>query len=119
MKTILIVDDEPVLLNILQLELEEQSQLEVYTAVSGAQALQIVLYKKIDIILTDLTMPKMDGLNLLKSINEKKIHVPCKMVISGLPKEMYIKKLDGLGVSKYFEKPYSIQEIINFVNSKC
>lgn len=118
MKSILIVDDEPALLTIFELECEDQGGLEVHTASSGSEAMEIIQSREIDFMLTDLTMPTMDGIKLLNLLKDLNIEIPHKIVISGLPKEMNQEQLDLLGVSKYFEKPFSIKELVNYLKSK-
>lgn len=118
MKSVLIVDDEAALLSIFELECEEQGGLQVHTASSGSEAIKIIQSRKVDFMLTDLTMPHMDGIELLHLLNELDIQIPHKIVISGLPKEMNQERLDTLGVSKYFEKPFSIKELIGYLKSK-
>lgn len=119
MKRILIVDDEPALLKIFELEFEDHEELTVHTAQSGSKALILLEEYSFDVIITDLTMPEMDGIQLLSLIRDKKIDISCTIVLSGLPINMHIDKLKELGISKYFEKPYSIDQIINYVDTKC
>ena len=119
MKKILVVDDEPTLLKIFELESEELGGLEILTATTGDAAMKIISENKIDCVLTDLTMPKMGGLKLLRNIQDLKLDVPCRIVISGLPEEINQSELDSLGISNYFEKPFSIHEVLNFVKSNC
>lgn len=119
MKKILVVDDEPALLKIFEMECEQEESFQLFTAISGQEALKIINKNKIDIILTDLTMPKMDGIKLLESIKELGIDIPLIMIISGLTLEQNAEKLEKIGISRYFEKPYSIQEVISYIKSKC
>lgn len=119
MKQVLIVEDEPTLLKIFKMELEERGKIKVYTAESGTKALEVLESQKIDVILTDLTMPEMDGIKLLETIKENKIEIACKIIISGLPQEMYSKKIESLDVTKYFEKPFSIKDITSYLLANC
>ena len=115
MKKILIIDDEKALLNIFTMEFDELSEFEVFTAESGEEGIHILKKTSVDVLLTDLTMPKMDGIKLLKYIREQKINIACTIVLSGLPKDLHQKELDSLNVAKYFEKPYKVAEIVKFV----
>jgi len=67
--SILIVDDEEDILNILKLILTKEGY-QVDTALDGKQALQLFRKKSYDIVLTDLRMPEMDGMELLERIKE-------------------------------------------------
>src|SRR5215467_4388635 len=98
--TVLIVDDEPMLLEIFGEWLQEEN-CRVLTAGDGAAALQILGSHHVDVIVSDVRMPVMDGILLLKNINTyaglSKGNYPPKMIfISGFtdlePREAY-----GLG----------------------
>lgn len=69
-KTVLIVDDERGIRNVLKICLEDMGYL-VQEAESGNEALQILEKKRFDIVLTDIRMPGMSGISLLKKIKEK------------------------------------------------
>ena len=71
MKRLLIIDDEPYIVNsIYELFLEnKQMELDIYKAYSGMEALELLKKAKIDIVLSDIKMPGMDGLELLKEIH--------------------------------------------------
>ena len=119
MKKILIIDDEAALLKIFKMEFEELTDLEVHTALNGTEAIEKIKNINFDVLLTDLTMPKMGGVKFLNYLKEQDMEVECTLVISGLPKELHEEELANLNVAKYFEKPYRIMEIVNFVKSKC
>lgn len=119
MKKVLIVDDEPALLKIFQMEFGDQGELDVKTVTSGSDALDFLSGTTVDIIITDLTMPQMSGVELLSAIRKMAINIPCKIVISGLPIDIHIEELKMLGIQKYFEKPYRISEVVKFVRSNC
>ena len=65
--TVLIVDDEPMLLDIFREWLEEDD-CRVLTAGDGAAALQILRNQNVDVIVSDVRMPVMDGILLLKNL---------------------------------------------------
>ena len=69
METILIVDDEKNYPPILSAILEEEG-FETLTANSGQEALSIIIGSDIDLVLTDMKMPSMDGIELLEKIKE-------------------------------------------------
>jgi two-component system NtrC family response regulator len=70
METILIVDDEKNYLRVLSAVLEEEGY-EVLTALSGREALEIHETSDLDLTLTDMKMPGMDGIKLLEHIKAK------------------------------------------------
>ena len=66
--TVLIVDDEPDMLNMLQLVVKKQCDCNIFLAQSGQDALQNLAEYNPDVVVTDIKMPDMDGLTLLKEI---------------------------------------------------
>lgn len=67
MKTILVVDDEPTILESMELVLEIE-QYTVVTASNGKEALERIAESRPDLVLSDVMMPVMDGLELLRAI---------------------------------------------------
>jgi CheY-like chemotaxis protein len=108
--TILVVDDELELLEIFSAWLG-RSGCRVLTAPNGAEALKILLAEKIDVLLSDIRMPVMDGVTLVRSIDELGLSIPCIMFVSGYgdvtPREMY-----ALGVERLMEKPLSRKDLL-------
>ncbi|MCD6530996.1 PAS domain S-box protein, partial [bacterium] len=110
-ETILVADDEPVLLNLL-VDLLQSRGYRVLTAGNGAEAVE--LYKKrcdeIDLVLLDILMPKMDGLEALKEI--KKIDPGAKiLVISGYAQMDKIDSCLEAGALGFVKKPFRISEL--------
>jgi len=106
--TVLIVDDERMLLDIFSEWLEEEN-CRVLTAGDGAVAIQILRNDHVDIIVSDVRMPVMDGIVLLKNLSTfsgllKSNHPPKMIFISGFtdlePREAY-----NLGVEALLQKP--------------
>jgi len=85
----------------------------VYEAENGAQALEIIKNKHIDILLTDIMMPTMDGFELITRIKSdkatKKIFIAA---ITGLSGEEQIKKVFSCGADYYISKPIQKEDII-------
>ena len=70
-KDILIVDDEIDMLQLLKRSLEPDLECRIETATSGKEALRILSQKYFDLVLADLKMPGMDGLELLETIKRE------------------------------------------------
>ncbi len=75
--TILVVDDEPDLLRLLQMELEAE-RYEVVTAANGEEALELVEVARPDLIVMDVLMPKMDGIQACQRLKSDPAtrHIP-------------------------------------------
>ncbi|HPK41065.1 MAG TPA: response regulator, partial [Candidatus Cloacimonadota bacterium] len=112
---IVIVDDEEFVLEIAKELLQELGN-TVYTAQSGAEALEIVKsHADIKLALIDRMMPKMDGVELFYKLKELKPDI--KVVIaSGFKNEEETKLLKNDGLSDYITKPYRIDEISRIIS---
>src|SRR3990172_6355772 len=85
MTTMLIVEDDPAWRALYQMELG--SKLKVYEAVDGLQALSLLDRVQPDIILLDLKLPRMDGLDFLRAMDRKGIRTPVVVCSGMLPED--------------------------------
>ncbi|WNF22725.1 response regulator [Mesobacillus jeotgali] len=115
-KNILIVDDEPRTRQGLQRTLENwnNGDYAILTAESGEDVLRIVEEKKIHILLSDIRMPEMTGLQLLKTLKEKGM-APVVIVISAYSEFEYAQQALKLGVVNYLLKPIGKKKLIEAV----
>lgn len=107
---ILIVDDEQVVLDSIVKHLRHNKQYELYTALSVDKALEIMGKDSINIILTDLMMPDIDGLEFLKMIQEKDDKILAVMVTGYATINTAIQATE-LGAFDYIAKPFTRQEL--------
>jgi CheY-like chemotaxis protein len=109
--TILLVDDEPQLLEIFGFWLAAAGCRNLYTAANGEMALAVLKTGSIDLIVTDVRMPIMDGITLVRQLGETTEVVPRVIFISGFgdinQREMY-----GLGVEAFLAKPLLREDLI-------
>jgi two-component system alkaline phosphatase synthesis response regulator PhoP len=112
MKTILAVDDEEHILELLAYNLERDGY-RVLKAESGELALEILAFEKVDIVLLDWMLPGMDGIEVLRKIrSDRNYHnIP---VIFLTAKGDEISKVVGLevGSDDYLVKPFGIHELL-------
>ncbi len=106
---ILIVEDEAMLREIYHDVLSESGAL-IYEASNGFEALEWLKTNKFDLIITDLNMPKMDGVQLLKEIQEGELHSRPIIVFTGRP-ELLRQSPYRRGITAVIEKPMSVSEI--------
>ena len=108
-KTILIVDDEKTIVDMLVYNLQREGY-NTLEANDGEQAVKMALEKKPDLILLDIMLPKMDGLAVCKRIRQT-LSVPILMISA---KDEEIDKILGLelGADDYITKPFSIRELM-------
>ncbi len=114
MYSILIVDDEPNYLIVLS-ELLRDEGLEVFTASSGKEGLAIVQDVDLDLVITDMQMPGMDGLQLLEKIKESNRHLPVIMITAFAEVEKAVAAMQA-GAYNYLAKPFSNDELLVNIN---
>lgn len=109
MKKILVVDDEKPISDIVKFNLTKEGY-DVYTAYDGEEALEKVEEVVPDLILLDLMLPKMDGLEVAREVR-KTYDMPIIMVTA---KDSEIDKVLGLelGADDYVTKPFSNRELV-------
>lgn len=109
MKRILIVDDEPSLIKGLRFNLEQQDGFAVDEALDGQQALDKFSPDKYDLILLDLMLPKVDGMEVCQRIRSVS-NVPIIMLTA---KDDDMDKIMGLeyGADDYLTKPFNMLEL--------
>jgi two-component system, response regulator YesN len=115
-KNILIVDDEPRTRQGLQRTLDSwnNGEFTILVAENGDEVMLIMEEKKIHILLTDIRMPEITGLQLLKNIKENG-HSPVVIVISAYSEFEYAQEALRLGVVNYLLKPIGKKKLIEAV----
>ncbi|WP_343306807.1 response regulator [Chitinophaga niabensis] len=119
---ILLVDDDADVLEFLTEELEENYT--IYTASNGKSALTTLLTESIDLVISDVMMPQMDGFELCRNIKNtvSYSHIP---VILLTAKNMLQSRIEGLdmGADAYIDKPFSPEhlrvQITNLFNNRA
>ncbi|SIQ42721.1 sigma-54-dependent transcriptional regulator [Maribacter ulvicola] len=108
-ENILIVDDDIDILELLQRHLQAMDY-HTYKAVSVKEALFILKDTFIDLIITDIQMPEIDGLQLLKFANEHYPEIP-KLVVTGYPSIEATLEVIKSGATDYLTKPFTKAEL--------
>jgi len=108
-ESILVVDDEPGILNSLSKVLEDEGY-QIAVAKSGAEALKIIASDPPDLILLDIWMPELDGLQTLKRAREQVPRVQVVMMSGHGSIETAVKAVK-LGAYDYIEKPLSLENV--------
>ena len=110
MYSILVVDDEPNYLIVLS-ELLRDEGFEVFTAPGGKEGLAVVQEVDLDLVITDMQMPGMDGLQFLDKIKEKNSHLPVIMITAFAEVEKAVAAMQA-GAFNYLAKPFSNEELL-------
>lgn len=115
MINILLVDDNEKIRKLIEIYLKRAS-FQVFHAGDGEEALEVLDEAKIDLIVLDIMMPKMDGYAFLKELRDANFNLPILMVTA---KETYPDKKKGfeLGADDYMTKPIDMDELVLRVNA--
>jgi two-component system, response regulator YesN len=107
---VLVVDDEPALCEIFTHWMTLAGCRDIRTAQDGRSALEAVAAAPIDVLVTDVRMPLMDGVTLVRSLVDRGEQIPIIIFVSGFgdvdQREMY-----GLGVEAFLSKPLRREEL--------
>ena len=109
-RTVLIVDDEKSIVDILKFNLEE-SEYSTICAYDGHEGLSLAKEKNPDLILLDVMLPYIDGFEVCKTLRSEGINIPIIMITA---REEETDKVFGLelGADDYITKPFSIRELL-------
>lgn len=109
-KKVLIIEDEQSILKLLSYNLEQEGY-DVEGTMDGRDGLDLALENTYDMVLLDLMLPNMDGMEICRTLRQEKIEVPIIMLTA---KDTEIDKILGLeiGADDYITKPFSPREVI-------
>lgn len=112
MRKVLIVDDEKLIRLGVKTMIERKSEdhYEIFLASNGLEALEIVSKEKIDIIITDIRMPEMDGIDFINKL-QKFDTKPAIMILSGYDDFNYAVQAMKCGAHNYLLKPVKREEL--------
>lgn len=113
-KTILIVDDEQIIRNVLKRKLEQTTAFKVHTANDGQQALQTFDAEHIDLVISDLLMSEMNGIELLRNLKQRRPEIPV-IIITGYGTLDDAIEAIHLGAEDFIKKPFDINEVIETI----
>ncbi|MCH7471995.1 response regulator [bacterium] len=114
-KNILIVDDEQIIRNVLKRKLEQATNYNVLTAEDGVPALELFKQHTIDLVISDLLMSKMNGIELLRNIKQLDSKVPV-IIITGFGTLDDAIEAIKLGAEDFIKKPFDINEVISTID---
>ena len=106
---VLVVDDDPAICSLLKMSL---SSFEVMTAENGKEALELLQSQTVDLVVTDIKMPEMDGFTLLTHLRTLRPELPVVATSGYVEADM----VQGYGFTDFLPKPSSPEEIVNLVS---
>jgi CheY-like chemotaxis protein len=115
-KRVLVVDDDRVIQQLLEVNLELEGYEVVATAADGKEALQKIAELKPDLVILDIMMPKMDGLEVCRRLRADPdlAGIPV-ILLSARAQDMDIREGLEIGASAYLTKPFDPVELLDVV----
>jgi DNA-binding response OmpR family regulator len=110
---VLLVDDNEDVLNTLSAILKELRLTPVAVS-DGVEAMKVINSQKVDLIITDLKMPKMDGFEFIQNARQVNANIPIA-VISGFAGGKNVVDALSLGAYNFITKPFTVREIENVI----
>lgn len=116
MTKILIVDDEKFIRLGIEIILKREfaDKFDIMNARNGEEAIELIEGNKIDILITDIKMPKMDGIEMIKNLYKKNA-LPICIVVSGYGNFEYAQSCIEFGVKNYLLKPIERKKLIEVI----
>lgn len=109
-RRLLIADDEPLLLEASEEIANSLGNIEVITAKNGEEALNKFMSERFDAVLSDITMPKMTGLQFLSDIRNKGYDTPF-IILTGYGDKKNMAEALRLGATDFMEKPFDDENL--------
>ncbi len=117
-KKVLVVDDQPMNIKMVEFIMQDEPMYEIVSATSGAQAIEMLKEQEIHLILLDLIMPEMDGFDFLGQIKGK-YDIPV-VFMTGDKNLETLEKAAQYGVEDYLTKPFlplALKEIVHGITN--
>ena len=108
-RRILVVDDEVKMQRILEIMLQDMGH-EVLRAGNGREALAVIEHEPVDLILTDLRMPQMDGVALLRALNERGQNIPTIVITAHGTVQTAVDAMKH-GACDYILRPFEVETV--------
>lgn len=116
-RTLLVIDDEAQVRMLFQTALEEAGY-RVLSAESGHHGLNLLQHQEVDLILVDIFMPGMDGLELIQLLHTTRPTSKIIAMSGGSGEWDYLATAKHLGANATLKKPFSLQELLDAVASQ-
>ena len=115
---VMLVDDEPIILDgLTEIFLNEFDNIEIVGKYKdGIAAIEHLKKQTADFVITDINMPKANGLDILKYIRESKLETKC-VLITGYEQFEYAVQAIDYGADALLQKPINLKKLISVINS--
>lgn len=118
MKKILIAEDSPTMRSLLVSTIESLEGYQIIEATSGFEALRLLPREEVDLIITDINMPDINGLELISYVrnNPNYRSIPL-FIISTESSEKDLERGIALGADEYLVKPFNPEQLLGLIRS--
>ncbi len=114
-KTVLVVDDEELfLLSLVDALAPHEARFRVVTALSGEDALELIGRLPVDLVITDVRMPGMDGVELVRQLASRHPRLPV-IVMTAFSSARLLRELASCFPAAVLEKPLELEELVRVV----
>jgi response regulator RpfG family c-di-GMP phosphodiesterase len=115
--TILLVDDEPTVVQTVSALLEMETPHKVLGHTSALRALQVAKVNPVDLVISDFLMPELDGIKFLLEI--RRLYSECTLILltGYADKENAIRAINEVGIFHYMEKPWDNDDLLTIVRT--
>ena len=107
---ILVVDDEPIVAGLIAEGLRNEGYEKIVIANSGEEGLQVIERDPPDVVFLDITLPGMDGIEVLRRIRERSPDLPV-VILSGWGTDTQLQAAQELGVTEVLRKPTALKNL--------
>jgi DNA-binding NtrC family response regulator len=110
---ILVIDDDPSVRDVISRVLEDEGH-TVAQASEGKVAMVAFAASRFDLVITDINMPEMDGIEVIMALSERRPGLPIIAISGGgrLPKDLLLTSADMLGAVTTLAKPFDVPDMI-------
>ncbi len=117
-RMVLIVDDDPMIRHAYQAVMPDQLGVKVLEAADGMEAVDKLLTQRVDLVVLDIQMPRLNGFEVLSFIHHHPAirHLPV-VIVTSLRGTRIREKTDRLGIQYVLSKPLDLPELINAVRA--
>ena len=113
-KTVMVIDDSIVIRKMIEIALEDEDY-NIVTAISGKEGLEMIEKEKPNLVILDMMLPDMNGIEVLKTMKtEKKLPV---IMLSGKDSPQLIETAKEVGVDDFLPKPFRDEELVEKVKT--
>jgi len=116
-ETIVLVDDEEMVLTSLRSILSLETDYDIQAFLSAKDALKHISSNEVDLVISDYLMPEMDGITFLAKVREMKPEIPRIILTGYADKENAIKAINEVGLYQYIEKPWDNEDLMIIIRN--